>query len=111
MTEGTSQRWRIRSENGVSLEKSFTSGDEQGSVHSENEYSFTLISTTNGHIESVVSLIAAVSLHNTVLDCTGHTSRVSLTLHIAGTHPLALRLMCDICNNYNFDCVFTIYHA
>ena len=49
-----------------------------------NPYTFTLLSAMQNHFESTVSVIAAVSIHNTDVECTGVTSRDSITIKIAG---------------------------
>ena len=84
MSQGTSQRWRLDND-GVVVEHAYIRGQEPaGHVVTRNPYTFTLVSTGQNHFKSTVSVVATMSIHNTVVECTGITSRDSITIRIAG---------------------------
>ena len=84
VSQGTSQRWRIENEDGSRVDQLYTSGDTLG-VIIHGAYTFTLYSASLSDFISAVSVTAIMSLHNTRLQCTGHSSRASKTIHIAGS--------------------------
>ena len=54
----------------------------------KNSYTFTLVSATQNQLESTVSVIATISMHNTEVECTGIPLRDSITIKIAGNTNL-----------------------
>ena len=86
VSQGTSQRWRI-SQHGVLLADTvFRRGENPGRVKTENLYTFTLVSATQNQFESTALVEAAMSIHNTEVECTGIPLRDSVTIKIAGNN-------------------------
>ena len=83
VSQGTSQRWIIENEDRSRIDQVYASGDELG-VIVQNDYTFTLKLASHNQFKSMVSVTATISIHNTVLECTGHSSRASATIQIAG---------------------------
>ena len=84
VSQGSSQRWRIRQNGGLLFDVVFIRGREPGSVVIRNPYTFTLLSTMQNHFESTVSVVAATSIHNTYVECTSVLLQDSITIKIAG---------------------------
>ena len=91
VSQGPSQRWRIENEEGSRVDHLYTSGDTLG-VIVQGVFTFTLYSASLSDFISAVSVTASVSLHNTRLECTGHSSRASKAIYIAGMCRLAMLL-------------------
>ena len=85
VSQGNTQRWRIENEGDtVPTELVYTRVEEPGSISTKSPYVFTLVSTDYSHFESTVAVVITMSLHNTVLECTGATLRDSVKVQIAG---------------------------
>ena len=85
VSQGSTQRWRIENEGyAMPIELVYRRTEEPGSMSSKSSYRFTLVSTEYSHFESTVAVVIAVSMNNTVLECTGATQRDRVTIQIAG---------------------------
>ena len=84
VSQGSSQRWRIQQNGGLLIDAIFIRGREPGSMVIRNPYTFTLISAMQIHFESSVSVVAAMSIHNTYVECTSVRLQDSITIKIAG---------------------------
>ena len=84
ISQGTSQRWHIENEDGTRVDQLYTNGDTLDVTH-HGFYTFNLYSASPSDFISSVSVTASLSLHKTILQCTGHSSRASKTICIAGT--------------------------
>lgn len=84
--QGTSQRWRVTA-NGASQTDSisflFVQSDELGTQEHQG-YSFTLISTMYDNFISTLSSVVTSTMNNTVAECTGHLSKDSVSILLAG---------------------------
>ena len=96
VSQGSSQRWRIRQNGGLLIDVVFIRGREPGSVVIRNPYTFTLLSTMQNHFESTVSVVAAMSIHNSYVECTSIRLQDSITIKIAGMS--ADRWLCHGCH-------------
>lgn len=86
VSQGTSQRWRISQHDVLLADTVFRSGEDKGRIKMKDSYTFTLISATQNQLESTVSVVAAMSIHNTEVECTGIPLRNSTTIKIAGNN-------------------------
>ena len=85
VSQGTSQRWRIYSADGaVLVERVYALGQELGQAVMRNQYTLTLISAWQNYFKSTVSVVATTSINNTMVECTGFSSRESIAVKIAG---------------------------
>ena len=83
-SQGTSQRWRIAEEGGAITEQAFVKGGELRILVIRNSYRFTLMSVAYDNFESTLSAMATNAINNTMVECTGHFSRYSIVIKIAG---------------------------
>ena len=94
-SEGTSQRWRLSTSNrGVLADHTYVQGQQPGRVDVKHPCTFVLVSAEQGQLKSTVSVVATTSIHNTVVECIGITSRASTTIGIAGLVYTLLRMYC-----------------
>ena len=90
VSQGTSQRWRIKQNGELLADIVFIRGREPGSVIIRNPYTLTLLSTVQNRIESTVSVIATMTIHNAEVECTGIPLRDSITIKIASRSYLII---------------------
>ena len=82
--QGTTQRWRIENEGGVT-EKVFTKSDSRGTLSPMDAYQFTLVSTAYYSFESRLSTVVTNAINNTMVECTDSTlPRDRTTIKLAG---------------------------
>ena len=89
-SQGTTQRWVVRDEDGASVDVVFTStSDQQGLVTRDFNtlsFEFALISVAYDHFESTVSaIIVSEEINNTRVECIGRFSRDFVVLTITGS--------------------------
>lgn len=92
--QGTSLRWNIVTQSGLTLEHTFRRGDQLGTQHMQSQdnaagYNLTLVSNDYNHFESILSTISTNALQNAQVDCvTSISSQSMITLKITGTYYL-----------------------
>lgn len=113
VSQGSSQRWRIQQNGGLLIDAIFIRGREPGSVIIRNPYTFTLISAMQNHFESTVSVVAAMSIHNTYVECTSVRLQDSITIKIAGISADAciIEAIYNIIRNNNTACVIYLINT
>ena len=98
--QGTSQRWSITGD-AARIDIVFVKSDELGTLEHQG-YNFTLISTVYDNFISILSTAVTIAIKNTIIECTGHSSRDSVTVLLAGTlYNLPL---------YNYVIIKSLYH-
>ena len=89
VSTGESQRWHIINQDGSSIVHFYLRTDpigvqQQRTDRNQNLYTFDLISTAFDNFVSTVSVVAALSMHNTRLECHSSLPPVSTVIKIAG---------------------------
>ena len=85
VSQGTSQRWRLdNADSSTLIENAFVRGQPPGRTVEQHPFTFTLVSSGQDELKSTVSVLATTSIHNTVVECTGRSSRQSIIIRIAG---------------------------
>jgi hypothetical protein len=85
ISQGTSQRWHIDSpDSSIPIENTYVQGQPPGHRVVRHPFIFTLVSSGQGQLTSTVSVLATTSINNTVVECTGISSRHSIIIGIAG---------------------------
>ena len=112
VSQGTSQIWRIISEDESSdnaPQHIYSRTDAIGTRgqltdRNQNLYIFVLNSTAYDNFISTISVVATTSMHNIRLKCIGHLSRASVVIQIAGLIVINI-------NDHKFCCVHgnTVY--
>ena len=85
VSQGTSQRWHLENaDSGILIENTFIRGQPPGHTVVRSPFTFILVSSEQSQLKSTMSVLATTSIHNTVVECTGISSRESIIIQISG---------------------------
>ena len=94
MSQGTTQRWRLdNADSSTLIENTFLRRQPPGHTVVRLPFTFTLVSSGQSQLKSTMSVLATTSIHNTVVECTGTSSRKSIIIQISGHNVYAITVL------------------